>query len=295
VDDEVLCNISESSDIPFLDVTVDNVTINALIDTGASVSVINSNFLKHVPSIKLQRSEPRRIRVANSQIITSENYARFKITLCGASFFINALFIDDFRFDLLLGMNALNSARAQLIINNTVVPLHSLNNIDSYNVVVNNHLLYARDEITIPPKSGMTIVCQIKNSLGNPLKVGETLLIEPIDSRHHAVVGRQMGVIGPNNTVCVLVTNPDKRSTFVMSGHVVATATKDFEVCKDIYGFDNLLDLDAPVRRSDRVVTSRAPGDEVPGSLSTTRANQRTPSPLSLSHGNTVQALDLLI
>ena len=84
-----------------------------------------------------------------------------------------------------------------------MVPLHSLNNIDSCNVVVNNHLLYARDEITIPPKSGMTIVCKFKNSLENPLQVGETLLIKPIDSRHHAVVGRQMRVISPNYTVCV--------------------------------------------------------------------------------------------
>ena len=59
-----------------------------------------------------------------------------------------------------------------------------------------------------------------------------------------------MGIVSSNNTVNVLVTNSENRSTMVMKGTPVACAIRDFTICLDKYGFEISLDNNANSKRS---------------------------------------------
>lgn len=253
MDDDLLYNITESTDLPFVNVKVGDCEVSALIDTGASVSVINTQFIKQFPSIKLTETRLYKLRVANSQIINTNMQATFNINIRGVPINVTALFIDNFHFNLLLGNNVLNAARAQLLINNKVVYEFKSKDL---NVLTEDkaqtYSLYAVNSINVPPKSGMFIRCKFYSTdfKENPPKVGDNLMIEMCDARHRAVVGRQMGIVRPNHTVDVLVTNPENRGTMVMKGTLVAVAVRDFDICLDKYGFEVSLDDNADSKRS---------------------------------------------
>ena len=227
MDDDLLYNISESTDLLFVNVKVGDCKVSALINTGALVSVFNAHFLKQFPSIKLEKTRLYKLRVANSQIIYTDMQATFNINIRGVPINVTALFIDNFHFNLLLGNNVLKTARAQLLIDNKVVYEFKSKDL---NVLAEDkaqtYSLYAVNSINIPPKSGMFIRCKfhISDFKENPPKVGDNLLIEMCNSRHRAVVGRQIGIVSSNNTVDVLVTNSENRSTMVMKGTPVACA-----------------------------------------------------------------------
>lgn len=260
MDSELLVNIIQSTKLPYVTVKLYNSNIQALIDTGASVSVINHNFINKYPNIILNDTRQYTLRVANSQIITANKYANFNIEINDVSIPVTALYIENFRFDLLLGMDTLTTAKAELLIANKVAwTSNEINMIECSNDKEFEIELYSMSTISVPSRSGMNIRCKIKSE--NNLKVGDSLLIEMSDARHRAVVGRQMGVVRPNNTVDVFVTNSENRNTLVLCNILVARATQNFSVCLDQYGFEVSLDDNSAEHRTNRIRTTETDYD----------------------------------
>ena len=105
------------SNLPIIDLEIQGIKIKALIDTGAEVSLINSNLidenkdkLKNLISI----SKIKLLNVNGRRFADSNKILNTKIRVLGEEFYGEFVVITNMRFDMILGEDLLTKLRAKI-------------------------------------------------------------------------------------------------------------------------------------------------------------------------------------
>lgn len=216
----------------------DNV-VDALLDTGASVTVVNKNFVQSL-GLKIAHQRSGSIVVANNAEMEVRGLVEIRLTIARVSLLLHALYIPDITYGLIIGTNVLRHIGTKIIANNQVLwpkPGTLPRSSGELNFITADDakpLMVTTEHVVIPPLSGMFVSGKIKNSResGNferKLNKG---------SVPYQVVEVQ------NGETCLFIANASqKQSLLIPANAAVAYANSDVKIWRNKDGEILTLDL----------------------------------------------------
>ena len=222
-------------------VMIGDLKIPALIDSGATHSIIGPNLLKKLPHLRdnLQTVEPHvSARAVNESVISYKQEINFKINIHDQEFEIHAFYSPILNYDLIIGYEFLK--RVKLVINFETLEIQP----------PREYIIKAPKDITLKPNSEVLIWGQLTGKLypaEGILQTHKTL------SNMGCLVARGLITIDPTKPwipICIL--NPYLHDKTIKKGTKLATIERLTKACK-------VMDLCNPVEDKNKVRFSPPP------------------------------------
>ena len=156
-------------------VSINNQEVKAVLDTGSTRNIISSTCVNRMKIITKQCEDPVVLRVVNGDLVYPEDQADLDLRVAGKTHEASALVINNFAYDLLLGLNFIKQMGAEI-------------NFKTHTLTINGHQLPLPDleekparkfkikETTWVPAHSEKII----NVNGDSRD--EMLLLEPVDA-----------------------------------------------------------------------------------------------------------------
>lgn len=222
-------------------------TINAILDTGSIRNIISTACINKLKLKPTKLKENVRLRVVNGKCVVPTEEVSFQIKIDFQSYFVTAVVVPNFTYDLLLGIKFMHAAAVcidfaaqQVSIGSHVQPLppHFSNE--------KTKPLFTAKDIVIKPRSEKIV--QLKGNL-----LSDMLLIEPVTAAYHRYgiqVARTLSTAS-DGSVFVRVANLSGRRIALPSNAKIAEA------------FD-IIDINEPPEPSFQVAEQFDDGDYLP-------------------------------
>lgn len=203
--------------------------IDALVDTGASISCISQQFLqKCLKNVKIDKTVQNNIMTACGTRYPVVGKVEIKLNVNELILYQEMTVLENLAYNVILGIDFLSSNKVNICFeNNTLSIQDNFLDVPLNNVETVEHFEYVKsiDSIEIPPHSEMNIPVKVRNSRCN------TLLFEP-NLPHSArnTVGSKVVVNLINSKTMYRVLNPTS-SAVKIKKHV--TVAKGYEIDKN--------------------------------------------------------------
>ena len=210
----------------FLKAKVNGVIANLLIDTGATVTIINTKLFKQMPDVSLSPSQ-RDILTANGESLQVEGRAvvdiQFENFQCS-----NIAVIANINVDGILGLDFMRSQSATIDIERNIVKVQGhelgvqmLGQIGCYRVSVS-------ETVTLPPRTESIIDGKVEDNVPVSFEVG---LVEPTDDfrkADKALVGRAL--VSNSNRIPLRLMNVSSEPKILYQGTIIAKVSPVDEI-----------------------------------------------------------------
>ena len=210
----------------FLKAKVNGVIANLLIDTGATVTIINTKLFKQMPDVSLSPSQ-RDILTANGESLQVEGRAvvdiQFENFQCS-----NIAVIANINVDGILGLDFMRSQSATIDIERNIVKVQGhelgvqmLGQIGCYRVSVS-------ETVTLPPRTESIIDGKVEDNVPVSFEVG---LVEPTDDfrkAEKALVGRAL--VSNSNRIPLRLMNVSSEPKILYQGTIIAKVSPVDEI-----------------------------------------------------------------
>ena len=202
----------------FVKAKVNGVVANLLIDTGATVTIINTKLYKQMSNVSLSPSQ-REILTANGESlqVMGKTIADFEFENFQCS---NIAVIANINVDGIVGLDFMRAHSAAIDIERNIITVQGqeinvqiAGQIGCYRVVVS-------ETVTLPPRTESIVNGQVENSAPDSFKVG---LVEPTDDyrkTEKALVGRAL--VSNDKTIPLRLMNISAESQTLYGGTVIA-------------------------------------------------------------------------
>ena len=219
-----------------VDVSINQKRTNALVDTGASITVISAVFLNktsYANAILLKPEYHFVNGVGGSLNVLGK--LDLPITFKGATFNFPVHVVEKLPHSLIIGLDFMKEHKVTINLANNTMSFQN----DAANVFMlksNSGIARIAKSTFLPPHSETVLCVRVSNR-----NSGDTVVLEPLDSELHNlhVLGSKCLVKVNNGHSCLKVLNPTSQKIRLCKGKIVATVSNfDHDTCS-VYNLES--------------------------------------------------------
>lgn len=196
--------------------------VRALLDTGASISVMSSNFLNktNYRSAKLIKPQHQKIKGVTGNYLKVLGMLDINLEIDGVSFQHKVHVIQDLHHSFILGLDFLTANHAHIDYESNTL---TINNEHVCQIITNSGLARTTKSIVIPKRSEITIPVLISRC-----KNGDQVLLEPLPSlmKNFHITAAKCLVKVQNRKAYLKVLNPTYSDVRLRNNQKLATVAE---------------------------------------------------------------------